>query len=548
MMRRELIRRLREQIPPEEQLEEKIRSQTYTTTYVSTETIRELREICITHAGKFTPSTPRTPVKLKPVISHSRLKKKIREQLATTVGLAKPPPEHIESTEDFLKLPKDEMFKLCQEIFKPIEEAEDLIIFDDIAKKFFDSFYEDEQLRIAEEKGKTVEELTPDELAVARRIALQRTYFATCGHRISKYFEKLLDPTTLAIYLEPEPEEKPVEKISCEQREEPWKNMISLITKMCNTARKHITEKREPFILEVEAIYEKKDKPVYRPFIQVVDKTYPNIQEPHRIPTHKVLIKMNIDALIRVPKDKLKKAIDYLKTYRPSTLASIKTEKELEQAIILTLFKKIENRVNDLLRHTCAPDIREEYRSLHPKQINLFKEIHRLVESKYAGLPTGMKEEEKRKKAYELAKEELTKLTEELIVTREAEIRKMFAELLATKALEAAGRTVFEVLPTEPVCPPRVTIDITKRKEREVTTPTLITAGYRIVEELKTLEVEIEVEQIELKIEFCTPWCSAIACVLKNITPDYIMDEIAREAKRLGFVEVIIPYPSPSPG
>jgi len=258
---------------------------------------------------------------------------------------------------------------------------------------------------------------------------------------------------------------------------------------------------------------------------------------------------MNIDARIRVPKDKLGKAIDYLKTYRPSTLATIKTDKDLEREIITTLFKRIENRVNDLLRHTCSPDIREEYTSLHPKQIRMFKEIHALVVSKYLALPpgTGTEEEEKEKweKAYELAKQDLVKWTEELIITREEEVRKMFAETLATKALEIAGRTIFEVLPTEPTCPPRVTVDIVRRKEKEVTLPSLLTAGWRIVEELKTLDVEIEVEQIELRIEFCTPWCSAIDCVLKNLTPDYIMDEITREAKRLGFVEVIIPYPSP---
>jgi hypothetical protein len=168
--------------------------------------------------------------------------------------------------------------------------------------------------------------------------------------------------------------------------------------------------------------------------------------------------------------------------------------------------------------------------------------------TKYTALPADMEEDERWEKAYELAKKDLVKWTEELIITREEEVRKMFAELLATRALEMAGRTLFEVLPTEPTCPPRVTVEIKKRKEKEVTLPSLVTAGYRIVEELKTLEVEIEVEQLEIRIEFCTPWCSAIDCVLRNITPEYIMDEIAREAKRLGFVEVIIPYPSPSPG
>jgi hypothetical protein len=547
MWRRELLRKFTTALRPEEHLEEKMRSQTYTSTYVSKETIKELKDICTTHEGRFTTSIPRTPVKLEPVISHRRVKKEIRERLAIAVGLTKPPPEHIEKTEDFLKLPEDKKLTVCKEIFKPIEEAEDLVVLDDIAKQFFNSFLELEQSRIAREKGKTEEELTPEELEEARRTALQRAYLATCGHRISKYFEKLLDPTTLAIYLEPEPEKKPVEKIICEQREPKWENMTSLITQMCKTARKHMTEKKEPFILEVEAVYEKKTKPEYKPFIQVVDEVYPNVLEPQRIPSHRVTIRMILDTRIRVPKDKLRKAIDYLKTYRPSTLATIKTDKDLEREIILTLFKRIENRVNDLLRHTCTPDIREEYKSLHPKQIKLFKEIYRLVESKYSMLPRGMKEEDKWKEAYKQAKEELVKLTEELIVTREEEVRKMFAEMLATKTLEIAGRTIFETLPTEPTCPPRVTIDILRRKEKEVTLPSLLTAGYRIVEELKTLEVEIEVEELELRIEFCTPWCSAIECVLKNITPDYIMDEIVREAKRLGFVEVIIPYPSPSP-
>jgi hypothetical protein len=543
--RRELLRRFMTAMRPEEHLEKKIETQTYTSTYISRETIRELRDICIAHEGRFTTSLPRTPVKLEPVISHRRLKKEIRERLAIAVGLAKPPPEHIENTEDFLKLPEDEKLTLCKEIFKPIEEAENLVVLDDIAKKFFNSFLEVEQSRIAREKGKTEEELTPEELEEARRTAIQRAYLATCGHRISKYFEKLLDPTTLTVYLEPEPEKKPVEKLICDQREPKWENMISLITKMCETARKHITEKKEPFILEVEAVYEKKTKPEYKPFIQVIDEAYPNVQEPQRIPSHKVMIRMILDTRIRVPKDKLRKAIDYLKTYRPSTLATIKTDKDLEREVILTLFKRIENRVNDLLRHTCAPDIREEYRSLHPKQITLFKEIHRLITSRYKALPDTIPEKERWKRAYELAKEDLVRWTEELIVTREEEVRKLFAEYLATRALELAGRTLFEVLPTEPVCPPRVTVDIIRRKEKEVTLPSLVTAGWRIVEELKTLDVEIEVEEIEIRIEFCTLWCSAIDCVLKNLTPDYIIDEITREAKRLGFVEVIIPYPSP---
>jgi hypothetical protein len=548
MWRRELLRRFMTAMRPEEHFEEKIRTQTYTITEVPQNILESLEAICRKYGGTMPAVLPKPKETPTPVKPPAEIDPSIRKQIATKANLANPPPETIKSLDDFKALKKTEKIKLCTEILGDMKAIEEKILQDPELKKLYDFNLEQAKKTIAERKGKPVEQLTKREIREAEKKAKEDALLQLCGSRLASYFTYLSRPDILGLYLEPMPEKKPVEKITCTQHEVKWDNVRKAMTELCEKAREYIREKWIPFRWEVEAIYQKKKEETYRPFIHVIDEAYPNVNEPYRLPSHKITILMNIDVGIKVPKDKLKKAIDYLKTYRPSTLATIKTDKDLEREIILTLFKRIENRINDLLRHTCAPDIREEYSSLHPKQIKLFKEIHALVMTKYTGLPADMEEEEKWEKAYELAKKDLVKWTEELIITREEEVRKMFAELLATKTLEIAGRTLFEVLPVEPTCPPRVTIDIKRRKEKEVTLPSLATAGYRIVEELKTLEVEIEVEQLEIRIEFCTPWCSAIDCVLRNITPEYIMDEIVREAKRLGFVEVIIPYPSPSPG
>jgi hypothetical protein len=524
MWRRELIRRFMTAMRPEEHLEEKIRTQTYTITEVPKDILDRLEAICKKYEGTMPAVLPKPKETPTPVKPPSEIDPSIRKMIATKVNLANPPPETIKSLDDFTKMKKSDKIKLCTEILGDMKAIEDKIIQDPELKKLYDFNLEQAKKAIAERKGKPVEELTKRELRDAERKAKEDAFLQLCGSKLTNYFQYLSRLDMLGLYLEPMPEKKPLEKITCTQREVKWDNVRKAMTEICKEAREYIREKWIPFRWEVEAIYQEKKKEEYRPFIHVIDEAYPNVQEPFRLPSHKVTIIMRIDARIRVPKDKLRKAIDYLKTYRPSTVALIRTDKDLEREVILTLFKRIENRVNDLLRHTCAPDTREEYTSLHPKQIKLFKEIHALVLSRYAMLPPGKgteeEEREKWEKAYELAKKDLVKWTEELIVTREEEVRKMFAELLATRALEMAGRTLFEVLPTEPVCPPRVTIDITRRKEKEVTLPSLLTAGWRIVEELKTLDVEIEVEQLEIRIEFCTPWCSAIDCVLRNITPD----------------------------
>jgi len=62
------------------------------------------------------------------------------------------------------------------------------------------------------------------------------------------------------------------------------------MTEMCKEAREYIREKWIPFRWEVEATYEKKNKEAYRPFIHVIDEAYPNVQEPYRLPSHKVTI------------------------------------------------------------------------------------------------------------------------------------------------------------------------------------------------------------------------------------------------------------------
>jgi hypothetical protein len=552
MWRRELLKRFMTAMRPEEHFEEKIKSQTYTIIGVPRNVIDDIEKMCRSYGGTMPAILPKPKETPPPITPPSEIDPSIRKMIATRVGLKEPPPETIQSIDDFIKLDRDEKIKICKKIFEDPEAIEEMIVIDPEIKNLYDFNLKQATDRIAEKKGKPVEKLTRAEIKEAIKEAKETTYLQVCGSKIDKYFFFLARPDMLEIYLDPTQEKKPLEKIVCILEEPKWYNMRNAIKDLCERAREHIREKWTPFRWEVEAIFHEKKEKEYKPFVHVIDEAYPNVQEPWRIPAHKVTIRMKLDAKITVPKDKLRKAIDYLKTYRPSTVMSIKTDKDLEREIILTLFKFIENRVNDLLRHTCAPDIRDEYTSLHPKQIKMFKEIHALVMSRYLTLLTGKETEEEKQelmeKAYELAKKDLVKWTEELITTREEEVRKMFAEMLATKALEIAGRTIFEVLPTEPVCPPRVTVDIIRRKEKEVTLPSLITAGWKVVEELKTLEVEIEVEQLELRIEFCTPWCSAIDCVLKNITPEYIIEEITREAKRLGFVEVIIPYPSPSPG
>jgi hypothetical protein len=310
-------------------------------------------------------------------------------------------------------------------------------------------------------------------------------------------------------------------------------------------------EKWEPFRFDFTANIERKITEQEKEFIQVIDEAYPNVAEPRRIPSHRVTIRIKTPITIRVKKERIKEAIKYLAENRPATAKTILTEKELETELILTMLKKVENRLRDIIRAGCTTDIQEEMRSLHPKQIIMFREILGLIASKEAMLrarmPQGTPEEEIKARALEEARKDLVKWTEQLFESREEELRKLYAEITSFKVIQMAGRTLFETLPTQPVCTPRVTIDITKRKEREVTSPALIKISWRIVDEIKALDVEIEVEELEIRIQFCTTWCRAIECVLKYITPEFVINHILEEARRLKFVEVIIPSPSHSP-
>lgn len=534
MSRRAFIREYLREATPESKLEEKIRTQTTTPTEISRDTIKELEKICTTHKGTLTTTKLISPIILRPERPPRRIKPEIKAQIASIVGLAVPPPDTIESIEDFLRLGREDRLRICGLTFADKTIIEDMRITDPEVKFIYDNYLETAKSDIASLRGKSIIDLTPSEHEEAHIIATEKTFLHICGLKLRKYFEYLSRPDILATYIEPEPEKKPIEKIICSQINPKWEDMILAMTKTCETARKHILEKREPFHFTVEAEYRKPPEP----FVQVTDEAYANIENPRKIPSHKVTIRMILDAKIKVPKERIKEAVNYLIENRPVTLQSIRTDKDLEREILLTIFKRLEHRINELIRHICAPDIQEERISLHPHQITLFNKLASLIASKEAMLPLGMKEEEKRRRAIEEALRDLTSMTEKAITSREEELRRMLAEQLAYKAIQVAGRTLFEVLPTEPICPPRITVDITKRKERTVTSPVLLRAGWRIVEEMKALDVEIEIDQIEVRIEFCTPWCQAIACVLRTITPDLIIEELTREAKRLKFVEV----------
>jgi hypothetical protein len=534
MSRRAFIREYLREATPESKLEEKIRTQTTTTFEISRDIIRELETICTTHKGTLTTTTPISPIILRPERPPRRIKPEVKAQIASIVGLAVPPPDTIESLEDFLRLGREERLRICGLTFADKTIIEDMKITDPEVKFIYDNYLETAKSDIASLRGKSILDLTLSELEEAQRIALEKTFLHVCGLKLRKYFEYLSRPDIIATYIEPEPEKKPIEKIICSQINPKWEDMILAMTKTCETARKLILEKKEPFHFTVEAEYRKPPEP----FVQVTDEAYANIQNPQKLPSHKVTIRMILDAKIKIPKEKIKEAVNYLIENRFVTLQSIKTDKDLEREILLTMFKRLEHRIEELIRHICAPDIQEERISLHPHQITLFSNLAKLITSKEAMLPPGMKEEEKRRKAVEEALRDLTSMTEKAITSREEELRRMLAEQLAYKAIQVAGRTLFEVLPTEPVCPPRITVDITKRKERTVTSPVLLRAGWRIVEEMKALDVEIEIDQIEIRIEFCTPWCQAIACVLRTITPELIIEELTREARRLKFVEV----------
>jgi hypothetical protein len=548
MMRRELIRRFLERAPPETQLEEKIRSQTYTVTTVSRKTIDALEDICRKHGGIPTTSMPKTRERETPARPHEEIEPAIRMEIAKEAGLKEPPPESIGSTEDFDNLSKTKKLELCSKIMPDMKDIESRIIEDPEVKKLYDFYLEQAKKAIAEQKRKPVEELTKTEIKSAERRAKESTYIATCRNMINDYFNILSRPDLIEIYALPEPEKKPLEKIVCTQYQPKWNEIINAITDICFKARDFMLEKWEPFRFEVEANIERKITDQEKEFIQVIDEAFPNVAEPKRIPSHRVTIRIKTPITIRVKKERIKEAIKYLAENRPATAKTILTEKELETELILTMLKTVQNRLRDIIRAGCTTNIQEEMNSLHPKQIRMFREILGLIASKEAmikaRMPPGTPEEEIKARALEEARKDLVRWTEQLFESREEELRKLYAEITSFKVVQMAGRTLFETLPTQPVCTPKVTIDITKRKEREITSPVLIKISWRIVDEIKALDVEIEVKELEIKIQFCTTWCRAIECVLKHITPEFVINHLLEEARRLKFVEVIIPSPS----
>jgi len=548
MWRRELIRRFLERMPPETQLDEKIRSQTYTVTTVSKKTINTLEDICRKHNGTPTTTLPSTTRGETPVKPHKEIDPAIRKEIAKRARLKEPPPENIQNLDDFEKLSRSRKLEICKEIMPNMKTIEDKIIEDPETKKLYDFYLEQAKKTIAEQKEKPAEELTKREIKQAERRAKEDTFIGVCGLRIRDYFNYIARPDLIEIYLLPEPEKKPLEKIACTQYQPKWDEIIKATTDMCFKARDFILEKWEPFRFEFIANIERKITEQEKEFIQVIDEAFPNVQDPRRIPSHRVTIRIKTPITIRVKKERIKEAIKYLAENRPATAKSVLTEKELETELILTMLKKVQNRLRDILRAGCTTDIQDEIRSLHPKQITMFREIASLIASKEAmiraRMPPGTPEEEIKERALEEARKDLVKWTEQLFESREEELRKLYTEITSFRVIQMAGRTLFETLPTQPVCTPRITIDITKRKEREITSPALIKISWRIVDEIKALDVEIEVEELEIRIQFCTTWCRAIECVLKHITPEFVINQLLEEARRLKFVEVIIPSPS----
>jgi hypothetical protein len=340
---------------------------------------------------------------------------------------------------------------------------------------------------------------------------------------------------------------KLVERVVCSQSNPKWDDMRLVIYEICVTARKHILERREPFRYGVEAEFRNPSGP----YVQVVDEAYPDMLNPRWIPAHKVTMRMVIDAKIRVPKEKLGKAINYLLD-RPGALESIKTVRDLEREILQTLFEGLKNRVADLERIGCTPDVREEIQFLSQYLVRVeSRGVADLIASKEAELRArmhqGAPEGEIRRKARGEVRRELVEMLEKDMLVRD-ELGRFFAEILARTAVRRDWRSLIEYIlmvpPTVPLCPPKVTVDVTKGREESATTPIPIPVGagfsYKIKEELKKLGVEIEVDQIEVRIEFCTPWCLSVLCMLDKITPGYVVEELLRRAEDLGFAEVKI--------
>jgi hypothetical protein len=463
----------------------------------------------------------------------------VKARIVSLLKLKSSPPDDIKELGDFVKLGRDEQIRVCTSILGDVMEIDVMKVVDPEVGKLYYSHLDRAKTVIALARGKPVRELAGEELREAQRIAREETFLLLCRGKLEKYFELLANPDMLATHTEPELGGKPVGRITCTQHNPDWNDMILAMARTCSTVREHTLERGESLCFAVEANFNEPS----RPLVQVTDEACVDVGGPRRIPSHRVTMRMVIDAKIRVPKEKMKDAVKHLIKNTMVDLRSIKTDKDLEREIILVLFKRLKYRLEDILRASCTRYVQEEIASLSPYKVKLFKGVADAIEARKAQLrtlvPARTPEKEIEARAREEVRRELARIAEEALTPLDEELRRLLAERIAHATAQMAGRTLFEVLPVQPVCPPRVTVDITRGKERP-TKSIQIRAWYwhRIEEEVKALDIEIEVDQIEVKIEFCTPWCSEIACVLSRITPEYVIKELTERAKELGFAEV----------
>jgi hypothetical protein len=520
---------------PEDRLKEGVGTRATATTRISMGVLRDLTEICTKYGGTLastvspiTPSPERPPETVEP---------EVKARVVSLLKLKSSPSDDIKELGDFVKLGRDEQIRVCTSILGDVMEIDVMKIVDPEVGKLYYSHLDRAKTVVALARGKPVRELVGEELREAQRIAREETFLSLCRGKLEKYFELLANPDMLATHTEPKLGGKPVGRITCTQHNPDWNDMILAMARTCSTAREHILERGESLCFAVEANFNEPS----RPLVQVTDKACADVGGPRRIPSHRVTMRMVIDAKIRVPKEKMKDAVKHLLDM-PGTL-SIKTDKDLEREIILTLFKRLKYRLEDMLRASCTPYVQEEMMSLSPHKVKSFKGVADAIEARKAQLrtlmPRGTPEKEVEARAREEVKRELARIAEEALTPLDEELRRLLAKRIAHATAQMAERALFEVLPVQPVCPPKVTVDITRGKERPtIPIPTRAWYWHRIAEEVKALDIEIDVDQIEVKIEFCTPWCSAIACVLSRITPDYVIEELLRRAKELGFAEV----------
>jgi len=247
MWRRELLRRFMTAMRPEEHFEEKIRTQTYTIIGVPKSVLDDLEAICRSYGGTMPSVLPKPKETPPPTVAPNEIDPAIRKMIARKVKLKEPPPETIKSTDDFIKLNKDDKIEICTRIFEDIDAIDELIAIDPEIKNLYDFNLEQTKRAIAEKKGKPVEELTRAEIREAIKRAKENAYLQACGSRIDKYFFFLARPDMLEIYLDPTQEKKPLEKITCTLEEPKWHTMRKAISELCEKAREHIREKWTPF-------------------------------------------------------------------------------------------------------------------------------------------------------------------------------------------------------------------------------------------------------------------------------------------------------------